>query len=541
MKSKLENITYEISCLHSGVTGSSIILTIHLPNGSNKRILIDCGIFQEYDYERYNDEFPTQFHPEGIDYVFLTHTHIDHCGRLPFLVKKGYYKYIYCTNDAKELLKPALFDCAKILESESNYLTRKKKTFFPPLYDLDDVKKTLSRTRGMVYNETYPLDDNLSVTFLGNGHIKGAAMILIQISYPSCETINLLFTGDYNTSNLFQDVPGIPKWVKNLKLVIIQESTYGDSTTSDIKYTYEDTLVSLIQDNKTVISPVIACERTEQVLLKIKKLQDQNVISKRIPIYLAGLLACEYFKIYTCKSKVDFIPENLTLVTSKSINIHSQMLEGKNLNFIDEIPDEVLEAKGPKIILTTSGMADKGKSPYYLSKLANRDDVSVLFTCYLPSNTLGYTLKNIKAGSEYTFKVFGEKIKTEINCEILCSNEFSSHAKSDQLIDLLKTFPNLVGVFINHGTTKTKEIYAQEVVDKIDPSFVNILDRSIYYSLSGYEILRVANSKYSSIEDIKNSIRKERKYRKSNCKKLKPKFKDSRIRIIERNVPINYN
>lgn len=514
MKPKTDAITYEISCLHSGVTGSSIMLTFHLPNLVNKQILIDCGIFQEYEFEKYNNAFPSQFHPKNIEYVFLTHTHIDHCGRLPLLVKEGFSNHIYCTNEAKSLMIPALFDCAKILESDSKYLTKKAKTFIEPLYNSDNVKDTVKQTRGMDYNETYKLDENLSVTFLGNGHLMGAALILIQISYPKCETVNLLFTGDYNTDNLFQEVPQIPKWVEKLKLIIIQESTYGDSTTSDIKYTYEDTLFSLIQDNKTVISPVIACERAEQVLLKIKKLQDNKLISKKVPIYLAGSLACEYFKIYACKSKVDFIPENLTLVTSNKISIHSEMLEGKNLELINEIPDEVLNLKGPKIILTTSGMADKGKAPYYLSKLANREDVTVLFTCYLPSNTLGYTLKNIKADSEFTFHVFGEKIKTNVNCEILCSNEFSSHAKSDQLIDFLKLFPNIAGVFINHGNIKTKEFYSQKVMENINPSFVDILDRSIFYSMSYYDILRIANSKYETIDDIQNLSRKKEKIKK---------------------------
>ena len=216
------------------------------------------------------------------------------------------------------------------------------------------------------------------------------------------------------------------------------------------------------------------------------------------------------------------------------------MLEGKNLNFIDEIPDEILETKEPKIILTTSGMADKGKAPYYLSKLVNREDVSVLFTCYLPSNTLGYTLKNIKHDTEFSFNVYGEKIKKRINCEILCSNEFSSHAKSDQLIDFLKLFPNIAGVFINHGNIKTKEIYAQEVIDKINPPFVNILDRSLFYSMSGYEILKVSNSKYSSIEELENHSRKERKERKLKSKKNKPKFKNN-SGFIRSKVILNYN
>lgn len=524
MKKKPENtITYEIECLHEGVTGSAILLIAHFPNGVNKRILVDCGTFQEYEYKEYNESIP--FNTENIDYTFLTHTHIDHCGRLPLLVKEGYPNYIYCTNEAKHLLVPALFDCAKILDSDAKLLTKKTKKLVLPLYENSDVKNTLKVTRGMNYNDTYAMDDNIKVTFLGNGHLMGAAMILIQLCSPLCETVNLLFTGDYNVDNIFQEVPEIPKWVKKLKLIAIEESTYGDSTTCDITYTYSETILDLISKNKTVLSPVIACERTEQVLLKLKMLQDSNLLSKSIPIYLAGTLACEYFKIYACKSKVDFIPENLTLVCSKDLNIHSEMLDGKNVTFIQEIPDVILDSKSPKIILTTSGMADKGKAPYYLSKLSNRDDVTILFTCYLPSSTLGYTLKNMKKGNECTFTVYGEKIKTELNADIVCCNEFSSHAKADQLLELLKTFDNLVGVFVNHGNLKAKEIYSDMITDNLNVEFVEILDRSIFYSMSEYTVLKFSNSKFPTLIDYKNSCRKERKERKLLSKKNKPKFK----------------
>ena len=534
MKNKPASITYEISCLHSGVTSSSIILMIHFPNGDTRHILIDCGTYQEFEYNKYNFDFPTQFHPENIDYVFLTHTHIDHCGRLPLLVKKGYYNNIYCTNLAKKLLKPALFDCAQILDHDSKHLSRKLKKCVEPLYELEDVKRTLNRCRGLNYNDTFNLDDNLNVTLLGNGHLMGAAMVLLQVSYPCCETINLLFTGDYNVNNLFQDIPGIPKWVKNLKLIVFQESTYGDSTTGSINYTYDDTLLSLLNENKSVVSPVIACERTEQVLLKLKKLQDEKLLSKSVPIYLAGSLAIEYFKIFIEESKVDFIPENLKLVsTSNHLSLVSEMIGTKDISIIDEIPEDVLQSTTPKIILTTSGMADKGKAPYYLSKLIHREDVAILFTCYLPTNTLGYTLKNAKKGQDHTFNVYGEKVRTQINCDIFCSNEFSSHAKADQLLDFLRIFPNLVGVFVNHGEIKKKEIFSEMIEKELEPTFVEILDRSVFYSMSEFDIIKIACSKYSTIEELKQISRKERKdNRKITSKKSKPKYKNQTTRKI---------
>lgn len=523
MKKKTENsIFYELSCLHEGVTGSALILNAHFPNGTNRQILVDFGIFQESQYMEYNNSLP--FKAENIDYILLTHTHIDHCGRIPYLVKNGYSGHIYCTHDAKTLLAPAFFDCAKILNNESIILTKKKKKYVAPLYDNEDVKKTLRSTYGNIYNKRYELCENIFVTFLGNGHMLGASMILVQLEYPKCETVNLLFTGDYNENNIFKKVPDIPKWVKELKLIIIEESTYGDSTSDEIVYDYEKKLCSLIQDGKTVLSPVIACERTEQVLYKLKQMQDANVLSKNIPIFLSGNLALEYFKIFISKSDIDFIPENLTLVSQKGINIDSEIISEKKVNFIPGIPDDILLSTSPKIILTTSGMADKGKAPFYLSKLISKENVTILFTCYLPENTLGYAIKNSKKGKEFSFNVYGEKICTEIYADVMCSNEFSSHAKSDKLLELLDSFENIAGVFINHGNIDTKEIFAKKVSERFNYDFVNVLDRSIYYKLKGYSCLKVCSSKYPSINYFNEKSRKQRKERKLKSKKSKPKM-----------------
>lgn len=530
-KRTFNTITYELSCLHEGVTGSAIILNIHFPNGITKQILIDLGEFQEMEYKDYNKSLP--FKAQNISYVFLTHTHIDHCGRVPFLVKNGYSNNIYCTNEARELLAPALFDCAKILANEAKLQTKKEKKLILPLYSSDDVKQTLKLTNGMNYNEVYKLDENIQVTFLGNGHMRGAAMILVQLIYPKCETVNLLFTGDYNTYNLFQQVPKIPRWVKDLKLIVIEEATYGDSSSNDVVYNYCDTLLKLVKEKRTVISPVIACERTEQVLLKLKQMQDLNMLSEDIPIFLAGTLACEYFKIYANSSKVDFIPKNLTIVAQKELKLNSSFIADKEIKYMPEIPDSTLESIGAKIILTTSGMADKGKAPYYLSKLVSKSTTTILFTCFLPPGTLGYTLKSLKKGDEFCFNVFGEKITTIVNANVICCNQFSSHAKSEKLLELLSNF-NLAGVFINHGNTTIKEIYKNKVMETFDISFVNILDRSIFYSMSGYKCLKASCSKYPSNSYYKNLVRKTRKERKLQSKKRKQKLVKSNKKKVKR-------
>lgn len=534
---KPKAISYHIAALHPSVTGSSILVTALFPNGEKKIFLIDCGIFQEFQLNDYNNDIP--FNVTNIDYVFLTHNHVDHSGRLPFLISKGYPNNIYCSQDTKDLLPAALFDCATILDNDSKRKTKKVSKFVPPLYTSTEVMDTLKVTRGMEYNKSYNMDENLSVTFLGNDHLLGAACILIQLRYEGCEDVNLLFTGDYNVSNLFQKVPEIPKWVKKLKLIIIQESTYGDSTSNNIEYTYDKKLVELLEDGKTVLSPVIACERAEQVLLRIKTLQDENKIDKDIPIFLCGTLASKYFKIFANKSVIDFVPDNINIVSSNAMRLNSPMFEGKNISVMQEIPDVDLDSIGPKIILTTSGMGDNGKAPFYMSKLAMREDVTIFFTCYLPETTLGNALMKLKhkEDSEYTFNIFGEKITIPINCDIIQTNEFSSHAKGDQLIDFLKQFPNLAGVFVNHGNPIKKDIYAQKIVNEINPEFVKNLDRSIFYSLSGYEILNVANSKFINLTDLKESKRKANK--DAQVKKNKPKYNRARFKAFKRSIIFN--
>lgn len=529
MKKKPKAISYDIATLHPAVTGSSILVTVIFPNGNKKKFLIDCGIFQEFSFEGYNNNIP--FDVRNIDFAFLTHNHVDHSGRFPYIVSEGYQNEIYCTQNTKDMLATALFDCVRILENNSKFETKRKKKFVKPLYGNSDVLNTLKLTRGMEYNKPYDIDENFTVTFLGNGHLLGASCILVQIKEAECEEVNLLFTGDYKKDNLFQEVPQIPKWVKKLKLVIIQESTYGNSTSNDIKKSYDNVITKLMDENKTVISPVIACERAEQILLRLKELKDNNRIDKNVPIFLTGDLATMYFKIFLKKSQIDFVPYNLSIVSEKKSNYNSPMLENKNFNIIKEIPDIVLNDKFSKIILTTSGMGDHGKAPYYMSKLCMRDDVNLLFSCYLPPNSLGAKLQKLEAGSDYTFNIMGEKITIPINSEVISCNEFSSHAKSDELIEFLKMFPNLSGVFINHGVPNTKELYMQRLMDEIkELDFVYIMSRSIYYSLTNYEVTKIKSSKFISLDDIKQSERKNIK--EQVPKKSKPKYKRHRFRLL---------
>lgn len=532
MKTTILRIKWNVHVLHSEVSGSCFLITIIFPNKEKKKIVIDCGMFQMYDVDGYNYSLP--FNPQTVDYVFLTHNHTDHCGRLPLLVSKGCSNDIYCTELTKEMLKISLPDSGRIVSQTSSNLSKRKGRYIPPIYESKDIYNTFGHIKTCKYNETKILDDNVSVTFLGNGHLLGAASILIQLSYPKTKTVNLLFTGDYKEKSDFQDVPQIPTWVKNLDVIIFQEATYGDSTTKDIVKKYDEDIISLIENNYTVLQPVIACERTEQILLRLKNLQETGKISTKVPIYLDGPLAIDYLLLYLKHSIVDFLPKNLHIILSeeksydfkrknKDINVQDVFVESK-------IDLSVLFNGKPKIILSTSGMADHGNAKSYISLLADKENVAIYFTCFTPQGTLGYKLKNLKKGKELNLNVYGEKISVQFNATVLETSEFSAHARGDELIDFINSFKTVSGVFINHGEESIKIKHAENILNNCDVGFAKVLTREIYYSLSGTEIIKSGNSKFDSTVEVKKKIysepskKKKEKYRRprtprTRCKK----------------------
>ena len=209
----------DIMAMHPEVTGSCILVIVKLPTRETIRFVVDCGLFQEKDYEELNENLA--FDAENIDFILVTHNHVDHIGRLPFMVKKGFRNKIYTTKTTAKLLPYSLEDSCKVIKDTSKRKNKKA------LYNDIDVSETLSLVKPCDYNVKTKVNDNVKVTFLKNGHLIGAAMILVQISFPGYEDINLLFTGDYNSHNLFFDVDPIQEDILNLPLNVIQESTYG--------------------------------------------------------------------------------------------------------------------------------------------------------------------------------------------------------------------------------------------------------------------------------------------------------------------------
>lgn len=465
----------DIMALHSEVTGSCILIIVKFPNGCTKRILVDCGLFQECTYSELNRLLP--FDCSAINYVLVTHNHVDHTGRLPLLVKNGYKGPILMTDTTAKLVPLALEDSYKVLRNKA------KMAHEGQLYLDSDVENTLHLVKGCPYEKKVRLDENIKATFFMNGHLPGAAVILLQIKYHErdkhYEDINLLFTGDYNNKNLFFNVPSIPKWVHQLPVTIIQESTYGDMDSTSVEYVFERNVLNAIAEEKEVVVPVFSLGRSQEILYILKTWQEQGKLSKEIPIYLDGKLSRRYTDIYLrdgldnkeeCRN---FLPENFTEVCNSDIR------------------RSIMNDNVCKIILTTSGMGSYGPAQTYLPAYLKRSNALIHFTGYCAEGTLGRRLYDCLKNDKVD--IAGLQVKKL--ADVAFTSEFSAHAKADELIDFLRPFENIKLILINHGTTEKKEIYANRVIDEIDPKNVGILGRNYFFRVDGYGLMKSLSSK----------------------------------------------
>lgn len=473
----------DIMALHNEVTGSCILCIIKFPDGTTKRLVVDCGLFQELEYSELNTRLP--FDADNIDYVVVTHNHVDHTGRLPLLVKNGYRGDIHMSHTTTKLLPNALYDSFKVLKNKAKMANE------PQLYSEGDVDETLKLVKGHNYEETFHLTNSaecnkdIKLTFFMNGHLPGAVIILMQVKYRDnsgkrYEDINMLFTGDYNNKNMFFDVRPVPKWVHQLPITIIQEATYGKMDSTQIEPVFESNILSAIAQGKEIVVPVFSLGRAQEIMYILKLWQMQGKLSTDIPIYLDGKLAWSYTNLYLhdgldnkeeCKN---FLPENFSYVADPETR-SSIMSDGKC-----------------KIMLVTSGMGSHGPAQTYLPVYLRRPNALIHFSGYCAEGTLGRKLYECTTGDKVDFS----GLKIVRRADVQFTSEFSAHAKANELINFLRPFENIKFFLSNHGNLDSKEIYTDRVVDEINPKDAGILGRDYFYRIDGYGLIKPLSTKF---------------------------------------------
>ena len=466
-----ERFYADIMALQPEVTGSCNLVIVKYPNGKSSKFVVDCGLFQERTYQEHNRSFP--FDSDNIDFVLVTHNHVDHVGRLPLLVKNGYEGKIYTSKQTETFLPLALYDSCKVLKDTA------KRNHTKNLYDEENVATTLSRVVGCDYEQSICVSSNIKATFFKNGHLIGAALILVQISYPGYTDINILFTGDFNNKNVFFDVPDLPNWVLNLPLTIVQESTYGYMDSTEIKPVIQDNIVSCIEKGKTALCMVFSLGRCQEILYMLKCMQKDGKIDRNIPIYLDGKLAFRYTELY-CKAELDIKEEMLDFLP-------------ENLTYVDKVSrPSIIEDNNSKVIVTTSGMGTYGPAQVYIPAYIGREGCLIQFTGYTAEGTLGRELKDTLKGGVVTA---GGLVKIKY-ANVEYTNEMSAHAKADEMLAFLKKFNNLKLVLVNHGELESKKILAARITDEVKPKDVAILGRDYLFRISPYGLIRSFTTSY---------------------------------------------
>ena len=432
------------------VTGSCTLL-----QACGKNIIVDCGMEQGMDLFE-NIEIPVA--PSDIDAVVVTHAHIDHTGKLPFLVANGYSGPVYSTEATRNLCEIMLKDSAHIQEFEAQWRNRKGKRAgaeeYVPLYTMDDVMNTLPLFSVAGYGRDVEIFDGVCIRYNDAGHLLGSSNVLFTIREDGVEK-TILFSGDLgNVEKPLIKEPQDPPHAD----YIVCESTYGDRI-HPAAPNYEELLAGIIQTTLdrggNLVVPAFAVGRTQELLYYIRIIKEKGLIKNHadFPVIVDSPLAVEATNIYSTEMYDYYDDEAIELLRS---GVNPVTFPDLKLSVSSDESRAINEDQTPKIIISASGMCEAGRIRHHLKHNLWRPECTILFVGYQSPGTVGGRLLD---GAE-SVKLFGEEI--QVKAEILRIDSFSSHADKNHLLEWIEKTKVSTRIFINHGEDEVTESFAEE-------------------------------------------------------------------------------
>ena len=443
------------------VTGSNFLIET-----KNTKFLIDCGMFQgSKSINRMNYE-PFRFNPEEIDFMVLSHAHIDHSGRIPKLTKKSFKGNIYATKATTDLCSIMLPDSGHIQEMENKWDNRKRRRsgekLREPLYTAKEAEESLKYFKSVLYNQKIKLNEEVTLRFRDAGHILGSSIIELWIKEDNKEA-KLVFSGDLGRRD--RPILRDPSLIDEADYLIV-ESTYGNK----LHHPSEDDAKELISIINTtvkrggnVVIPSFAVERAQDIIYELNKYytayiktEDQDFLS--VSVYVDSPLTVSATEIFL-RNPDCFDEDTLNL-----INIGNNPLDFRNLKFTRTAEEsrQLNISKESKVIISASGMCTAGRIKHHLKHNLWRKESSIVFVGYQAQGTLG---RRIKEG-EKVVKIFGEEI--QVNAEICSLEGFSGHADREGIIRWIKSFKNRPKkIFVVHGEEEATEEISRKIEEEL--------------------------------------------------------------------------
>ncbi|HLO27013.1 MAG TPA: MBL fold metallo-hydrolase [Geobacteraceae bacterium] len=438
------------------VTGSC-----HLIECAGQRILIDCGLFQgERELGEENaDEFG--FNPADIDFLLLTHAHLDHCGRLPLLVKRGFRGEVVTTAASRELARLVMLDAGHLQEEDARNSLRqatrrgKHKEVTVPLYTELDALDSLDRFgRAVVYDQSLELAPGIRATFIDAGHILGSACIHLELTENGHQR-TVLFSGDLGNSGrpILRDPASPPR-----ADVVVMETTYGDRMHKPMDQSVEE-LSTAIADTfirgGNVIIPTFALERAQEILFFLREGVEKNRLPRSMQVFLDSPMAISATTIF------ERHPECYDEETAKLFHEGIDPLSLPGLHFTRETQDSIAINRigGGVVIMAGSGMCTGGRVRHHLKHNLWRADSSIVFVGYAANGTLA---RRIIDGATHVH-LFGEEIP--VAADIYTINGFSAHADQAELLAWHRQVGNPERTFLVHGEQETMRHFAALLKD----------------------------------------------------------------------------
>ncbi len=422
------------------VTGANFLLEI-----DGKKILIDCGLHQGERVDEDKNWTPFPYDPKEMDYLFVTHAHTDHIGKIPKLIRDGFKGVIYGTEPTKEIAELMFADALGLLEDDAKERGEKM------MYGEEDIKRAMSLWKTIPYHDKITITPDLSVMLYDAGHVLGSSMY--EFNYKGKK---MLFTGDLgNTPTpLLRDTETSfePHFV-------LMESVYGDRNHDD-KEDRRNKLVEVIEDtvrnHGTLMIPSFSLERTQEVLFELNDLVENGRIP-RVPIYLDSPLAIKITEVY--RKHIDYLNKNARML-SRTDDIFD--FPGLTVTRTRDESKAINKAGDPKIVIAGSGMMNGGRIVHHAHQHAGESRATLLLVGYQAVGTLG---RMFQSGEK---RITINRDTIDVRCRVETISGYSGHKGSDQLVEFVDAIKkNVEQVFCVMGETKSQLFLAQRLRDQV--------------------------------------------------------------------------